>query len=201
MRKFTAAHLFAGVGAFSLGLGKAGFKSLWANELNEEACKTYKYNHPETRLLQKDVRDLTVEGDSLEPVDLLSGGFPCQPFSAAGERQGFDDPRGNLFLEIIRIVNEFGPDRPKVLLLENVPHLKNGENGSWFTKIRDEIQMAGYWFNDDNAMVLNTAKTTGIPQDRDRLFMVAFSSEYFSSNRFKFPEPKAKLRPLNPDYS
>lgn len=192
MAIYTSGHLFAGVGAFSIGLRKAGFRSVWANELDADACATFKYNHSDTRLIEKDIRRLSVASDLLEPVDVLTAGFPCQPFSAAGERQGFEDDRGNLFFEIVRILQEFGGLRPRVLLFENVPNLLYGNEGSWFSRIRDEIQMAGYWFNDEHARILNTIKITGIPQDRDRLFMVALSTDHFLSNRFKFPEPNCK---------
>lgn len=197
MEDMTVASLFAGMGGFAQGVIDANFSHVWANELNSEACTTFRENHPKTRLIEKNIKNLSVTGDDLTPVDLLTAGFPCQPFSQAGERSGFHDPRGGLFHEIIRLLEEFGSARPAVVLLENVPFLQIGEGGRWFDVIRDELQLAGYWFNNEHAQVMNTARTTGIPQERDRLFMVAFSAEIFRSNRFKFPPQEASRLPLS----
>lgn len=128
--------LFAGIGGFCLGFERAGFKTAWAVELNEHACQTYHANLPTARLLCKSVEEVSVVSDALEPVDVLHAGFPCQSFSQAGERKGFDDPRGRLFFEIIRIIEEFGPRRPKVLVLENAPFLRYGEGGAWFLDLQ-----------------------------------------------------------------
>lgn len=191
-----AGSLFSGIGGFSLGLKKAGIKTVWANEIDPAACETFKHNYRSVRLIEKDVRKLAVEADNLEPVDILTAGFPCQSFSTAGAKSGFDDSRGKLFFEIIRLLKEFGEKRPPVLLLENVPLLKYGDGGRWFDIVRNEIQMAGYWFGDHNASVLNTADLTELPQNRERLFMVALSTRNFKSNRFKFPDCPGKRRPV-----
>lgn len=194
---FTFGCLFAGIGAFVSGFRRCGLEPLWANEIDPKACETFEFNHLDCRLIQKDVRKLGVRKDKLKPVDILTAGFPCQSFSQAGARSGFDDFRGELFFEIIRIIKEFKNRRPAVLLLENVPHLQYGCNGRWFNVIRNEIQLAGYWFNDKNAKIIDTAKVTNIPQHRERLFMVAFSTNAFSSNKFNFPEAVAASRPLH----
>src|SRR5690606_13232714 len=132
----------------------------------------------------KPVEDLTVRGDQLCPVDILTAGFPCQPFSVAGMKRGFADERGNLFLEIIRLLNEFGADKPRILLLENVANFRSHDEGRTFRRVQREIQQAGYWFTADNAAILNTATHTSIPQNRARLFMVAMSCNHFSRNTF-----------------
>jgi DNA (cytosine-5)-methyltransferase 1 len=143
------------------------------------------------------VEELCVAKDGLEPVDVLTAGFPCQPFSAAGEKRGFDDERGTLFLHIIRILREFGRHKPKMLLLENVQYFRNHDSGRTFRRVQGEIQKAGYWFTDRNAAVLNTAAHTEIPQNRDRLFMVAMSCDRFAGNVFEFPPPRqAPPRPV-----
>lgn len=187
--KLRAGALFAGIGGFCLGFEQAGFKTSWAVELDEQAADTYKRNLPARNLLIRDVRKLTVAGDKLEPVDVLHAGFPCQSFSQAGIRMGFDDDRGKLFFEVIRLLREFGEERPKVLVLENAPFLKYGEGGAWFLRLQNEIKKAGYWFRDGNAAELNAATLTGLPQQRVRLFMVALSTSHFSSGRFDFPQP------------
>lgn len=188
--------LFSGIGGFCLGLKKVGIKTIWANEKDPAACESFRHNHKNVRLIEKDVKKLRVAADNLEPVDILTAGFPCQSFSTAGEKSGFDDPRGKVFFEIIRLLDEFGDQRPSVLLLENVPFLKHGNGGQWFDRVRNEIQMAGYWFGDHNAAVLNTADLTELPQNRERLFMVALSTKHFKSNRFEFPDRPGKRKPV-----
>jgi DNA (cytosine-5)-methyltransferase 1 len=96
-------------------------------------------------------------------VDVLTGGFPCQPFSIAGEKKGFHDERGLVFLHIIRLINEFGPKKPKILLLENVQHFRNHDAGRTFRRVQTEIQKAGYWFSERNATVLLPAALTMNP--------------------------------------
>jgi len=193
----TGACLFAGMGGFSQALSRAGVRTLWANELNPQASKSYEHNHPDVRLIEKDIRELSVKGDKLEPVSILTAGFPCQSFSQAGKKGGFEDERGKSFYEIPRLLKEFGDKRPPVILLENVPNLLNGGDGLWFDEVIDEIQDAGYWFNRSNSQVLNTADLTGIPQHRPRLFMVAFSTSYFAVNTYKFPDEEIKAADVN----
>lgn len=196
----TAGCLFAGIGGFCSGLKNAKFsqgriKVLWANEKDKHAAETYRKNY-RTRLITKDVRDLSVEADGLEPVDILTAGFPCQSFSLAGDQKGFKDERGQLFYEILRIVREFGSQKPSILLLENVPNLKYGGGGAWFDKVVGGIQAAGYWFNRHNCRVLNTLEITSLPHHRERLFMVAMSDQ-FVCNNFEFPGVNGKPAPLH----
>lgn len=188
--KLKCGALFAGIGGFCLGFEKAGFETAWAVELNEHACLTYKANLPTPRLLCKNVEKVSVKADALEAVDVLHAGFPCQSFSQAGERKGFDDPRGKLFYEIIRIIEEFGNNRPKVLVLENAPFLRYGEGGAWFLELQRAIRKAGYWFKPDNCRELAANELTHLPQQRTRLFMVALSMEAFRSGRFSFPDQR-----------
>lgn len=193
-RPYTVGSLFAGVGGFCQAFKNAGFDVTWANELDSFAAKTYRHNHPDVRLLEKSIVELSVIGDSLESVDILTAGFPCQPFSVAGDKLGFNDPRGRLFFEVIRLLKEFGAERPKIVLLENVKNLMHHDKGKTFAKVMDEIQAAGYWFMQKNTAVLNTCVHTDIPQNRERLFMVAFSWDAFSYNDFSFPLPMPTKR-------
>ncbi len=192
----TAGCLFAGMGGFCGGLQKAGIQTLWANEKDESAVRTFLANYPKVRVVEKDVRQLSVDKDKLPPVDIFTAGFPCQSFSHAGHKQGFDDERGSLFFEIIRLIREFGERKPKIILLENVPHLAHGDGGKWLQVIIAQIQLAGYWFSKDNLRILKTDQVAGLPQGRERLFMVAASIDAFYCNDFVFPESKLKLRPL-----
>lgn len=196
-RALTAGCLFAGMGGFCGGLKRAGIKTLWANENDEYAARTFQANHPNVRMVEKDVCDLSVSGDKLRPVDILTAGFPCQSFSQAGQKLGFDDMRGKLFFEIIRLIKEFGDKKPKIILLENVPYLANGDGGRWMQTIINKIQHSGYWFSETNCRILKTDKISGLPQGRERLFMFAASMDAFYCNDFVFPEPRTALRPLS----
>lgn len=196
-RVLTAGELFAGIGGFSGGLNKAGIKTLWANEKDHNAVRTFKENHPGVCMLEEDVCRLSVTEHNLAPVDILTAGFPCQSFSHAGYKLGFDDERGKLFFEIIRLIKEFGKNKPKILLLENVPYLASGDGGKWLKNIIVEIQRAGYWFDVSNCRLLETASVCGLPQGRERLFMMATSRDSFYCNDFVFPEANAKLQPLS----
>ena len=186
-RQFTAGCLFSGMGGFASGLVKAGFTVRWASDKDEFACTAFRHRFPEVRVIEKDIHNLSVAGDNLAEVDVLAGGFPCQSFSQAGERRGFEDPRGELFFEILRLLREMEVDkRPRFIILENVPHLLHGAAGAWFDEIQRSLRKAGYWFRRSSCLVANVKDVTDLPQDRERLFMVAASREHFSYNPVVF---------------
>lgn len=169
---FTVGGLFSGVGGIELGLKNTElFKTLWTNEIDSKACETFRLNFPEIPLLEDDIRNLN--GNELDPVDVLVAGFPCQAFSIAGYRKGFEDKRGNLFFEIMRLVKEMD-DKPKAIILENVKNLVNHDGGNTFKVIRDFLENFGYSFF---CGVLNTADYTRIPQNRERTYIICFKDE------------------------
>lgn len=194
--KYKVGCLFAAIGGFAHAYKQSGATIAWANEKDDHATLTFKENFPNVTLYHKPVENLSVIADKLESVDILTAGFPCQPFSLAGNRLGFDDHRGNLFLEIVRLVKEFGDKKPKIILMENVKNMKSHDKGRTFKRIQTEIKKAGYWFPDENAKILNTSIHTNIPQNRERIFMVALNTDYFKSNIFEFPKelPKESLK-------
>ncbi len=180
--------LFAAIGGFCKAFQLAGASIAWANEKDQYATQTFRLNFPRVRHLHKPVEQVSVVADRLKPVDIMTAGFPCQPFSIAGRQLGFEDDRGLLFMHIIRLIREFGAQKPKVLLLENVKNLKTHDTGRTFELIQKEIQKVGYWLGESNAKILNTAHYTDIPQHRERLFMVALNCDFFSANTFQFPD-------------
>ena len=185
--RFKAGALFAGIGGFCEGFKKAEIETIWAIDIDERVERTYSINHQAERFIRADitsVRERKANGVELETVDVLHAGFPCQSFSMAGDRKGFDDPRGQLFFELIRVIKEFGENKPPILVFENSPYLQIGERGEWFKRIKTEIQRLGYWFKDTNAMVIDPQEHLGLPQYRPRLFMIALSREHFRSGRF-----------------
>jgi len=191
IQKFTCGALFAGIGGFCYGFEKSGFRTLWCNDMSPDAALTYKENFENSRYICGDIKQLKADQD-LDPVDVLHAGFPCQSFSAAGHRLGFADPRGQLFFEIIRLLKEWGNQKPKILVLENSPHLKDGEGGSWFRTVQTEIQRSGYWFSAANTFIIDTRDNGGLPQRRKRLFMVAVSQDYSDFNPISLNNLAAK---------
>ena len=195
-RQATVGCLFSGMGGFASGLAKAGFTIRWASDNDEHACATFRYRFPGVPLVEKDVCDLSVKLDSLTPVDLLAAGFPCQSFSQAGGRKGFEDRRGALFFQIPRLIEEYASEeQPSLVILENVPHLFYGAEGIWFDEVRRSLRRAGYWFREDSCWTVNVKDATDLPQDRERLFMVAASRSHFTYNPFSPPPSASRLGP------
>jgi len=185
---YQVASLFAGLGGFSLAFARQGFNSIWANENDKFAAATYRFNHRDSQLFDCNVKDFSPAKLGLEAPDILTAGFPCQPFSSAGDRLGFGDDRGVLYQEIIRILKEFGNDRPRIVLLENVANLLGHNGGKTYARIESELKNAGYWVLPNNVARLNTRLHTDIPQNRERMFIVALSTYYFKGGRFRFPD-------------
>ncbi len=176
----TVGGLFAGIGGIELGFKKVGFKISWANEIDKNAAITYRINHKH-KLFEKDLKELqTVE---VEKIDILTGGFPCQAFSVAGYRKGFEDDRGNVFFEILRFIDDL---KPKVLFLENVKNLKSHDNGKTFKTVINELESRGYHLN---YKVLNSSQYANVPQNRERIYIVGFRDKEVYNN-FEFPKPK-----------
>lgn len=166
-KPYTVGGLFSGVGGIEQGFINNDFKVLWSNDIDEPSSKTFKQNFDHEHILQ-DIH--TLKGKDLSPVDVLVGGFPCQAFSIAGYRKGFDDNRGNLFFEILRLVNEL-KKRPKVLFLENVKNFYTHDHGNTFETVYRELEKNGYCVFHK---VLNTSSITKVPQNRERTFIICF---------------------------
>ena len=187
-QQVTAGCLFSGMGGFASGLARAGFAIRWASDNDEYACAAFRYRFPGVPLVEKDVSKLSVQADDLAPIQVLAAGFPCQSFSQAGSRRGFEDPRGALFFEIPRLIEEYKPEeRPSLVILENVTHLLCGADGTWFDEVRRALRRAGYWFREESCWTVNVKDATDLPQDRERLFMVAASRRRFTFNPFSPP--------------
>lgn len=180
---YTCGGLFAGIGGFCLGFERAGFHSLWASDNDKRVSETYCHNFPDTQFVLRDILELEV--DNLPPVDVLHAGFPCQSFSAAGNRLGFDDPRGRLFDTMIDLIEEMST-KPRVLVFENSTNLLSGDGGAWFDHVKRRIKRAGYWFTDANALIISAHNHFGLPQRRERLFMLATNRDFFDFNPFTF---------------
>lgn len=176
---YTIAGLFSGVGGIELGFEQAGFKVVWANEIDEKASITYKLNHNHS-LRVEDIHN--IDSSEIPDVDIIVGGFPCQAFSIAGYRKGFEDERGNLFFEILRIVKV---KKPRVVFLENVKNLMGHNKGNTYRVIKGALEANGYYVKEK---VLNGYEYGNVPQNRERIYVVAFINES-EFERFDFPDP------------
>jgi DNA (cytosine-5)-methyltransferase 1 len=170
--------LFAGTGAFSLAFVHDDVQVVYANDSSPYSKKAYDANHP----LKLDLQDLNqIDVTKIPPHDILTGGFPCQPFSIAGHQAGFNDERSNVFWKILEIVDYH---HPRCLVLENVKNLLTHDDKQTFQRIKDELTQRGYNLT---YKILNTATMTGIPQHRERLYIVAFRDPIQIDQLLDFP--------------
>lgn len=181
MSKFTFIDLFAGVGGFHFAMKSVGGECVFASEWDLNAQKTYLANHH--IMPYGDITLDEVKEQIPQDFDILCAGFPCQAFSVAGYQKGFSDSRGTLFFDIEKIIEKH---RPKVVFLENVKNLVSHDKGNTFKIILDILE------NKLNYKVfykvLNTAEYANIPQNRERIFIVAFDKQRFQITDFEFPE-------------
>lgn len=185
-QKLKTIDLFAGVGGIRLAFEKAGFETVYANDFEPKCADTYNLIFKEgPRLHVEDIRKVNVK--TIDSFDVLLGGFPCQAFSIAGYRQGFDDEkgRGNLFFDVAKILKK---RKPEVILLENVKNLKGHDGGNTFKVIKDTLQSLGYHTKEE---VLNAMEYGNIPQNRERIYIVGFRDKT-KYEKFEFPK-KLKL--------
>lgn len=179
MSKLKIISFFAGVGGIDRGFEKAGFKTVWANEIDTYAAETFKENF-NCHLAVKDIKD--VDPNEIPKFDILLAGFPCQAFSLAGYRKGFNDERGNLYFEVVRI---FESRKPKIIFLENVKNLVGHDKGKTFRVVLEALIENGYKVK---YQVLNACDYGNIPQNRERIYIVAFLDEKVAE-KFDFPYP------------
>lgn len=184
---FKVASMFAGIGGICLGFKQAGFDIVWANEIDKAACKTYRENFGDSYLVEADIKEIDVK--TIPDFDVLTAGFPCQPFSIVGKQKGFNDDRGTLFYEIKRIIKA---KHPKVVFLENVANLIEHDRGKSFEKVFLALAEEGYIVR---YTTLNPKLHANIPQQRNRVFLVAFLDQSQSID-FQFPEEIQLVRSI-----
>lgn len=185
-RNHKLIELFAGAGGLAIGLEKAGFQSVLLNEIDKSACETLRCNRPEWNVLHEGIS--TVDFSKYRnTIDILTGGFPCQAFSYAGKKMGFEDTRGTLFYEFARAVKECNP---KVLVGENVRGLLKHDEGNTLRAISGVIDELGYELVPPRVL---KAVFYQVPQKRERLFLVAIRKDLANYVRFKWPSPYWRL--------
>lgn len=182
--KFKFIDLFAGIGGFRVAMQSLGGKCVFTSEWDQQAQKTYEANFGEVPfgdITKEETKRFIPDG-----FDVLCAGFPCQAFSIAGRRGGFEDTRGTLFFEVAEIIKR---KQPKIVFLENVKGLVNHDKGKTLSTILNVLRNdLGYFV--PNPQVLN-ALDFGVPQNRERIFIVAFRNDLHIQN-FEYPEPTNK---------
>jgi len=177
--------LFAGIGGFHYTLKSFGAECVFASEIDKKASETYYINH---NLMPKG--DITkINEKDIPKHDILCGGFPCQAFSISGKQKGFEDTRGTLFFDIARIVNYH---KPKILFLENVKNFARHDNGKTLKIVLNTLNEMNY---NVHFKVLNTSKF-GLPQNRERIYIIAFNNNFYRNTEFNFPV-SSKISSLN----
>lgn len=175
--------LFSGAGGLDLGFHNAGFRTVIANEFDPKICPTFRYNFPNVELIEGDIRNLEANMFPIN-VDGIIGGPPCQSWSEGGAKRGFSDPRGQLFMEYIRILET---TQPLFFVAENVSGMLAPRHANAVAAFLDSFRNAGEHGYDVQLKMIN-AKDYEVPEDRDRIFYIGFRRDLLI-NDFEYPAP------------
>ena len=197
-RQLKFIDLFAGIGGFHIALKSIGMKCVFTSEIDDNARKTYLTNFKDPYLSNPNLfaGDIwNVKYEKIPNFDVLCAGFPCQPFSQAGHKQGFNDNKnGNLFFSILEILKQ---KKPTAFILENVRHLEKHDNGKTFKIIYESIRKLNYTFD----YKIIHASDFGLPQHRPRIFMVGFLKDKLKDEFHELPFIFPKEKKLNKSMS
>jgi DNA (cytosine-5)-methyltransferase 1 len=188
-RTYKSIELFAGAGGLALGLEKAGIEHVLLNEIDKYAVQTLKRNRPNWKVVQGDISNIDFTPYK-NKIDLLTGGFPCQAFSYAGKKLGFEDTRGTLFFEFARALKE---TNAPIFLAENVRGLISHEKGKTLEIMLNILDELGYYVFKPQVLKAIHYK---VPQKRERLIIVGMKKEYLEKAIFLYPEPDDKIYTL-----
>lgn len=182
---FRMIDLFAGVGGIRLAFQNCGCHTVFSSEFDKFAQKTYKANFGE--MPSGDITE--IDENTIPDHDILVGGFPCQPFSSAGLKKGFEDTRGTLFFDIARILEA---KRPRAFMLENVKQLRGHNKGNTLKKMLNILDELGYYVPEPQVL---KSIDFGVPQNRERIIIVGFLRDYIIDNEVEFEYPIGDRRP------
>jgi DNA (cytosine-5)-methyltransferase 1 len=188
-KEYKSVELFAGCGGLAIGIEKAGFKHVLLNEIDKFACGTLKKNRPNWNVLHEDITKVSFLKYK-NKIDLLSGGFPCQAFSYAGNNLGFADARGTMFFEFARAIKEINP---KVFFAENVRGLVNHDEGKTLNVMKNILADLGYTLVEPRVL---KAIYYQVPQKRERLIMIGIRNQFAKDVSFSFPSPYKRVMTL-----
>lgn len=186
---YTLIDLFCGTGAFSNAFHRTNkVTTIFANDMLDSSEEIFNLNNCDIKLTKKNLLD--IKDDTIPNFDILTAGFPCQPFSIAGMQKGFDDERSNVFWKILSIIKN---KNPKIVVLENVKNLQSHDSGKTFKIIIENLEKLDYHIK---YSILNTSKITGIPQNRERIYIVCFKDKTAYDN-FDFDFQEVELNPVS----
>ena len=185
-RRYTSIELFAGAGGLALGLEKAGLEHILLNEFMPEACETLRLNRPKWNVVEGDVSKIDFTSYRGK-VDVVSGGFPCQAFSYAGNRAGFEDARGTLFFEFARVIKE---TQPRMFIGENVRGLLTHDDGKTIAVIKSVIADLGYVLVEPQIL---KAIFYRVPQKRERLLLIGVRKDFADHFKFSWPSKAPRM--------
>lgn len=186
-KRYNSIELFAGAGGLALGLHQAGIDCVLLNEIDVDAANTLRKNMPNWNIINGDIRNLSCQKYE-QKIDIVTGGFPCQAFSYAGKKLGFNDTRGTLFYEFARIVNEV---KPKIFMAENVRGLLNHDKGRTLSTIIKVLEEVGYKVYKPQVL---KAILFSVPQKRERLIIIGVRNDI--QIQYHYPNPKNRLYTL-----
>jgi DNA (cytosine-5)-methyltransferase 1 len=183
-RNYSVLELFAGAGGLAIGMEKAGLKCVALNEIDKWACQTLRYNRPQWKVLEGDIKSYSFSSYR-NKVDVVTGGFPCQAFSYAGKKLGLDDARGTLFYEFARVVKEVNPP---ICIGENVRGLLSHDKGKTLDGMISILNEIGY-----TVVPVQVLKAVNyrVPQKRERLILVGIRKDIKVG--FEYPKPHKKI--------
>lgn len=186
--EYNVLELFAGAGGLAVGMEKAGLKCVALNEIDKHACATLRNNRPNWNVLEGDIKNFNFS-EYYNQVDVVTGGFPCQAFSYAGKRLGFEDARGTLFYEFARVIKEVNPP---ICIGENVKGLLNHDNGKTLQGMISILDEIGY-----NVVPVQVLKAINykVPQKRERLILVGIRKDI--NLKYEYPKPYKKIYNLS----
>lgn len=186
---YTLVDLFCGTGAFSYAFhrtNKVTVTTIFANDMLDSSEEIFNLNN-NIKLTKQNLIDIPDE--NIPKSHILTAGFPCQPFSIAGMQKGFDDERSNVFWKILSIIKH---NTPEIVILENVKNLQSHDSGKTFKIIIENLEKLDYYIK---FSILNTSKISGIPQNRERIYIVCFKDKILY-DRFNFDFPDVELKPV-----
>ena len=187
IKNYTLVDLFCGTGAFSYAFHETNkVETIFANDMLDSSEEIFNLNNT-TKLTKKSLID--IKDQDIPKSQILTAGFPCQPFSIAGHQKGFDDERSNVFWKILSILKH---NSPEIVILENVKNLQSHDDGKTFKIIIENLEKLNYYIK---YSILNTSKITGIPQNRERIYIVCFKDKTLYDN-FNFDFPEIELKPV-----
>lgn len=189
LRSYKSIELFAGCGGLALGMEKAGFDSVLLNEIDSNACETLRKNRPNWNVVEGDIAKINFS-EFNNKIDIVSGGFPCQAFSYAGKKLGFEDTRGTLFFEFARAIKEVNP---LIFIAENVRGLLKHNGGKTLKSIKSLIDEIGYHLVEPRVL---KAMFYQVPQKRERLFLIGIRKDISDKVTFNWPSPYKRIMTL-----